>query len=508
MTHVPRYMRKLGVRWLKAHILYRAVALCTSLIALVFLTSSCDSTPPRPIHPERFLPVAEQGTKSGQTERQPPISIYVDGSGSMRGFASDPTSNYLNVLRVLLGKSVGSYDAQIYKFTTNLTSVGSMAFGQMQMPGFYKGSWTPLTELFARIVKEHKAGPRISVLVSDLVESEESRDYTDLMRELRQLSELRQEILLLAFKSRFEDEKYETQTRPRKKIKIDTNNRPFFVLIVAPDRGSLLQFRRDVLHGLSELHQFYPSHPLGSISAVKYAPNNKDKRTWNLHKTMELNDALSGPKRLLAYFRDRDVHRAEQGPLQIELAFDGNMELKDPSAVSFSIAKGSFADSGIAEKKNPGITQTKPNVVWKPIKVKALFSRKPSRMTATTSMTSLPVNNSPGVLAAGPSDTKGSDASGGALSTSNKLQVVFLTDYYFPRPANNSWDIYRIQLRPGQGNLAAPVWVETLSTHTDQSPEQGDRTLHLDFFVEALLKGVAEDLVFSEQYFLLGRGKQ
>ncbi len=420
----------------------------------------------------------------------------------------DPASGYSRLLSALLGRTIGAYDAQIYKFTTIFTSIGQMAFSQMQRPDFYNGSWTPLTDLFARIVKEHQAGSRISVLVSDLVQSERLRDHTDLMRELRQLSQLRQEILLLAFISHFKDDRYETQTHPKRYIEIDTSNRPFYVLIVAPDRGSLLQFRRDVLHGVSELKQFHPSHPLGSISAVKYTPKDKDKRTWNLHKTMELNDAPSGPKRLLAYFRDRDVHQAEQEPLQIELTFDGNMELKDPSAVFFSIVRGSFTDPGSAEKKNPGSTEKKPNVVWKPVKVTALLARKPAGIAATTSMASPPANKPPGVLASGPADKIGSVASGGALPTNNKPQAVFLAEYRFPRPAKSSWDVYRIQLRPGQGNLATPVWVEELSTRSDQSPEQGDRTLHLDFFVDALLKGVAEDLVFSEQYFLLGRGKQ
>lgn len=227
----------------------------------------------------------------------------------MKGFVTDPRGEYSRILKALLGNSTGAYDAQIYKFTSDFTPVTHMAFSKAQTADFYDGLWTPLSDLFNRIVTEHQSSPRISVLVSDLVQSERLRDHTDLMRAIRQLTRTRQEVALYAFRSIFKG-RYETETLPKKVYDLNID-RPFYVLIIAPDPKSLDQFRREVFKGITEQRAFYPTHAPGSVIAAKYAPREPDKRTWNRHQEIQLDDAPFGVKRILAHFRDRDARRVE-----------------------------------------------------------------------------------------------------------------------------------------------------------------------------------------------------
>ena len=74
------------------------------------------------------------------------------------------------------------------------------------------------------------------------------------------------------------------------------------------------------------------------------------------------------------------------------------------------------------------------------------------------------------------------------------------------RPAPGSWDVYRVRMRAGTGNLAMPAWVRQWSTPSDVSPTAADKTLNIDLLVEAMVRAITEEIVFSDHFIGLGRG--
>ena len=77
--------------------------------------------------------------------------------------------------------------------------------------------------------------------------------------------------------------------------------------------------------------------------------------------------------------------------------------------------------------------------------------------------------------------------------------------YPFEYPEAATWHIYRIRIRAGDGNLMTPSWVQEFSTHTDQTPADGGRTLHLDYLVESMIRGISEQVVILDHFVNLGR---
>jgi hypothetical protein len=85
-------------------------------------------------------------------------------------------------------------------------------------------------------------------------------------------------------------------------------------------------------------------------------------------------------------------------------------------------------------------------------------------------------------------------------------QVVFTASFQFPSPKQSLWDAYHIQMLPGPGNLNVPDWVAEWSGSDDAAIEHGRKTLHLELFVEAMLREITERLVFLDSVILLGKG--
>jgi hypothetical protein len=78
----------------------------------------------------------------------------------------------------------------------------------------------------------------------------------------------------------------------------------------------------------------------------------------------------------------------------------------------------------------------------------------------------------------------------------NKLMVTHL----FPAPPLKSWDIYRVRLRSGEGNLDPPAWARDWSTRNDQLTAQDNRTLHLEMLLEAMVRAVTENVILLDHF--------
>jgi hypothetical protein len=88
-----------------------------------------------------------------------------------------------------------------------------------------------------------------------------------------------------------------------------------------------------------------------------------------------------------------------------------------------------------------------------------------------------------------------------------QVQELDLTiRYRFPMPGRRTWDLYRVKLQPGAGSLSVPAWVKEWSTDSDQSPERANRTLHLALLIEAMLRGMTEDMTLCEEVIAISGG--
>ncbi len=148
----------------------------------------------------------------------PALDIYLDDSGSMRGFATRPESNYLRVLQgTLLAATAAPFDLSVYPLSSK-SPVPPAPMNQFSKASFYEKPDTPLVDLVSRIAQkpDHTA-----IVISDLVQSErqQNQDIQALIRVLRQLVEMRSEIRLFAFRSDFVGDYYpESESRDCRKI--------------------------------------------------------------------------------------------------------------------------------------------------------------------------------------------------------------------------------------------------------------------------------------------------
>ena len=74
------------------------------------------------------------------------------------------------------------------------------------------------------------------------------------------------------------------------------------------------------------------------------------------------------------------------------------------------------------------------------------------------------------------------------------------------KPEANSWDIYFVKMRAGDGNLSVPAWVSDWNTEDDTLAENGNRTFQLKLIAEAMINAISERVVFCEYILKIGRG--
>jgi hypothetical protein len=86
-------------------------------------------------------------------------------------------------------------------------------------------------------------------------------------------------------------------------------------------------------------------------------------------------------------------------------------------------------------------------------------------------------------------------------------QDLMTIKFFFPTPEGRTWSVYRVRISAGEGNLKLPAWVDEYSTLSDRDESQGNRTLHLDLFVQSMVRAITESVVFSDHVICLGRGE-
>ena len=440
-------------------------ALCCGLLLL--LVSACGGSPPPP-SPGRdsvldAFGVGPDGANSAGTAPRLPVRVYIDNSGSMKGFVKNRSFTYARLLSDLMGKAAtADYEVETFKFSDDINPVIDNPSEAMLYPGFYQGSTTKLGRILSRVAEE-KLGEHVTVVISDFVHSAGGEDYLELVSAFRNLVEVSPAAVLLAFRSGF-DGSYWPSAHPRStndpyplNLGEDrlTVGRPFYVLALAPTKAALRSFKDYVLNDLNPQHTFEPDRPPTSFKEVSFAPDYRQGSTWNRYSKFHIESQADRIRRLVAFFVEREAPRGE-GELRLKFEVETETPIKSYEKIAVDAWRVRFR--GRKAQGEPERVQLEPRIRFEP-------SRKP-----------------------GDSD------------------AIFI-GYPLSRPQEpGSWEAYRIQLRGGEGNIEAPFWVEAWTTKDDRAPVNGNQTLNFDLLVEAMVRSLTERVVFCDQFIVIGRG--
>ncbi len=392
-------------------------------------------------------------------EPKPPVNLYIDTSMSMRGFAAYPGSKFTNVaLNISHKLTTASYTMRSYQFASGFERLTGNIERSIVQLSTYSGAETHLTELLQRVSSHLRSG-EISVVISDLVQSTQLLHQMDLVKEFADLLAARRpEMLLLAFRSGFSGTYYISMgtggSYPLNLSEGGTRRgRPFYVLIFAPNRPALETFRKYVLAGLSPEASFEPTLPPIEVEAREFVSSRRAPIVWVRYMQAEPLATRASPDALIDRLAENDPPEAGGSTAEFRFRVKRRVPVLNSTGYSLTVER-----VDILPGKHPS----------HPAPVKVEQSE---------------------IVPGKPPET---------------LFVLRLSQ--LPRPGADSWVVLRIRARAGKGNLAPPEWVDGWSTLNDQSPSSGDRTLYLSVIVEAMIRAITENVVFSDHFIAFGRG--
>jgi hypothetical protein len=433
------------------------------VITLLFLGGCDDFSVPPPLPKSSEVVKAFEASEAEPAEaaeREPRILLYVDNSASMRGFAVPQDTSYRSALDFLLDRaSSAEYGLRVHRFSEKVEELGSTSVAAVVDPTFYVGRSTSFPDLFRHIGGE--CGPRdVAVVVSDLVQSGTTGDQRSLVQAFKDLTQKRRSVLLLAFRSAFAGRYFVEGRRSQGTSfelslngKTPDQSRPFYMLLIAGSPAALAESRELLLPDIAADETFEGSSPALPLQTIEFIPPSPSIPVWNVYKPSETLPGLLGPSAEVLSFIEISPPAAEATRMRLRLQCAGDCasgRLRSPERLSVEIARRSFRPG----KWSPLAEVNKPP--------EALYSRDGKAITL---------------------------------------------DFRFPRPSPLSWDVYQVRVRPGAGNLQAPLWMEEWSTPNDSTPMLGHLTYKLDLFVEAMVRSIQEQVPLSEHYILLGRGE-
>lgn len=421
--------------------------------------------PPAPPKNADFLKAFQaERAAAPQAGKEPsrPLHLYIDSSQSMRGFVANADSGYRNAIDFLLDRSAtAGYPLEVFRFADGIAPLGNVAASAVLEPSFYSGAETSFPNLLAHIGEDERSGA-ISVIVSDLVQSGRTGDQRALVLAFQEVAKRGRQVVLLAFRSSFTGTYFVESRRQGRPKSLTLNldgrtadrSRPFYMILIA-DRGTdLAEVRRYLLPDIQGNQEFDASSPALTVEGVEYVPPDLGTMSlWNVYRVAESLPGVVG-------------HRAT-------LSF---MEIGNPTAETSPVRLG---------LKIPASGPQSNRLLRSPRDLEFLAERRSFREGRWTKLQEV-------------------DLSPEALFRSADLGLT----YQVPRPAVSSWDVYRVRISPGPGNLRLPAWVEDWTTPDDSLEMWGNRTLKLDLFIEAMNRSIKEKVPLSDQFILFGRGER
>ena len=66
--------------------------------------------------------------------------------------------------------------------------------------------------------------------------------------------------------------------------------------------------------------------------------------------------------------------------------------------------------------------------------------------------------------------------------------------------------MYLVSVRPGEGNLSLPHWIDEWNTEDDSTQQNGNRTFHLRLLAESMMNVITEKSVIGVWVVDVNRG--
>ena len=443
-------------RWLAAPYLLLGVVVLTVIATMLcgcrslspptrnevdaFAGTECPDTIPR-----EFVTACAKAPKQDDTPTKA-MDLYIDGSGSMHGFAVPQASNFRNVVReVIESADDHGFAVTTYKFTSTFTNISGEEISQIEAPQFYNGQDTPLAALINRIASWPN---RTSIVISDLVQSEQGLDVQALIRALLQLSSLRPEIRLLAYRSDF-DGRYKPEFggpgTPSIQLKMSQsilgNGRPFYILVVAPNRATMDSVQDNVLNRIPPAQSYDPTAPPLTIRNIKL--DGSAAKNWN--EGLPFSDALNraGLPLLNSTFHWTGGDATGTSVLlPLVLDITQVLPLRDPNQLNLESYRFVWSGKGRSE----------------PAKIDLVEQ--------------------------------------GSFDKRHPDSTLYL-QLQLPRPQRDAWSVYLIAVRAGDGNLDPPSWVNDWDTEDDSATSFGNRTYQLKVLTECMVHAISEKSVIG-----------
>jgi hypothetical protein len=468
------------------------------------------------------------------------LDIYIDGSGSMRGFAVPENSNYRSLVHDLLeAASTSEISVNKYKFTSTTTLIKDTPVSEIQSPGFYNGADTPLAELVDRIAGIPN---RTAIILSDLVQSERSIDWGALSESFRHLAETRPQIELLAFRSDF-DSDYVPEYRAgasagaRVHLKlsqsIPNHGRPFYLLIIAPDTTSLNTIDKIVTRRIKPVETYDPTQlpvqieefklakeadlndaslqeqttgastpspgvPSNSASNLRSARNSSDIPALPWFATRRFQVIPSLPPTLISSVAWTGIGaQGDRTPLLVDLQIAEALHLHDPGGLSLDGIRLVWKRNQFTRTDETALLLAQRDTAKPNHDPNAANGGAPGNAAASAPQMQLPERFS---LTARGVHNLAYDGDSRRWKGALRLAVDI------PNPRPGSWDIYVIPIRPGISNLDRPSWIADWSTDDDSQPLNGNRTFELEALADCMVHAISEKSVIGEWYLITTQG--
>jgi hypothetical protein len=168
------------------------------------------------------------------TESKPKISLLIDGSASMLGYAKTPNSRYLQILKLLDSLSLSNAGGVDYaRLDDGGKSIARAEFQQAQTPAFYTGKTNKTSDALNEPAAKAKT-EKLLAIITDL-----QQDDGDIKLTSKKILDnyLRQEgyaVAVWGFKSEFDDYIYPLNNSAKfpYKSKDIASGRPFYLFLV------------------------------------------------------------------------------------------------------------------------------------------------------------------------------------------------------------------------------------------------------------------------------------
>jgi len=385
------------------------------------------------------------------------LDLYIDASMSMRGFVHDPETKFKGVLQNLFESAVANqYRVARFRFSGPIIDITGQTTGSLMLESFYNGVDTPLGRLLTGFADPNK-DERVSVVLSDLIQSDVGTEESALIQGIQTLLSKHREIALLGFRSSFNGPYYVEGPRTSSTVSpytlrlpqtLPNTGRPFYILVIAPNRPSYELLFNTVLRHLGFLESFVPTDMPVNIDEIRFDPLDRNNPNWRKYGSAQKQEMRNGARRFYTSYLTADRAAGSDGSLRLKLQAQLRLELESPAKIDFEAHKASFRNAKAGSVEEVAIQPT------------------------------VQMGNS-----------------GSALT--------FNVAYRPTSPPKGGWDVYRVQMRAGIGNAVVPSWLTAWNTNSDSSSTNGNKTYRLNLLGEALVRSISEKVVFCEHYVVI-----